>query len=268
MVPPDYHLERTRENYIENIRYYCQDSVELDNIITDILEHTPFLENKEFAVSLVDACPELYYFEYLENWQDNRDVALKAVQKDVNNLDMVPDDLKDDTFYIEAFAPSASNLSRLNDTVPEWRNNPTLASRVVALNPHYLTHLSRHLYQVNTLDVIYPTWRTDVHFIIHALTINASLLNDVDPSMYKKKQLMLHVMQLKIPLRLLNKRTPEQQEFKEKIRSILHYETAQKHTSKLGKSYNVPIGWVVNHKVKGFLGRGTRKNRKNKIIIK
>jgi len=287
-MPSIYQLE-TRENFVENMKSADSDLAKriiklslVNNYFKDerakefslqLMEANPdiaeviikisiinrFLD-EEFALQLIEANPDCYGLYAGKKWEDlkeQRNIALFAVQKENSNLDFVPDELKDEDFLIHAFS---QNESLLDEHVPHWRTDPRLIRRIYELNPDILNEIDSTLYEdVSDVNIVFPTWKTDLKLIKHILSYNQELFNEVDPSMYNNPELFEFIRQKKIPLCILNKGIPQQQEFKARMRDLRTLALTQKRPWNIGS--RVPIGLPAGYNVQALLGGPTYKRR-------
>jgi hypothetical protein len=257
MQPPSIEDLETKENFVANMKF---DPDLAENIIVRSIANG-FL-NEEFALQLIEANPHCYalYIEEAEEWEalkNNRNITLFAVQKDASNLFVVPDKLKDEDFFVEAFS---QNESLLDKHVPHWRTDPMLIRRIYELNPNILNEIYATLYEdVSDVNIVFPTWKTDLKLIKHILSYNPELFNEVDPSMYNNQELFEFIRQKKIPLCILNKGIPQQQEFKARMRDLRTLALTQKRPWNIGS--RVPIGLPAGYNVQALLGGPTYKRR-------
>lgn len=276
MQPPSIERLETKENFLANMKYH--DDLE---IATAIIERSIVNEylDEAFALQLIDANPDCYKVDAGAEWErfiQQRNIALLAVQKDVSNLDYVPDDLKREIEYEQFLADALSNHEdELNKRLPEWKESPYLIRRIIPLNPDLLFEIDPTLYTeggVGRVNTAFPTWKTNLPLIKHFLRINPALFNEVDPSMYDNPKLIEFIRNERIPVTVLNKGTPEQERFKQRMSDLRGVALSQKNIFNLrSKGNRTPIGLGAVTRVNDYLGdktlrRGgkTKKKRKPK----
>jgi len=257
MEPPSIEEVKTRENFVANMKFHSDPDISIR--IIELSEENGFL-NKEFALRLIEARPDCYGLYAGEEWEDlkkNRNIALFAFQKDDSILEFVPDELKNEDFFVEAF----SNNERLLDKhVPHWRTDLMLIRRIYELNPDILNEIDTTLYEdVSDVNIVFPTWKTDLKLIKHILRYNPELFNELDPSMYNDPELFEFIRQKKIPLCILEKDIPQQQKFKARMRDLRSLALTQKRPWNIGS--RVPIGLPAGYNVQALLGGPTYKRR-------
>jgi hypothetical protein len=277
MEPPSIERLETKENFLANMKYHND-----PEIATEIIQRSIANEylDEAFALQLIDANYDCYKVDAGEEWErfrQQRNVALLAVQKDVSNLDYVPDELKEDEIEYKKFlADALSNHEHaLNEHVPEWKKSPYLIRRIIPLNPELLFEIDPTLYTeggVGRVNTAFPTWKTNLPFIKHFIRINPALFNEVDPSMYDNPKLIEFIRNERIPVTVLNKGTPEQERFKQRMSDLRGVALTQKNIFNLRSKENKrPIGLGSVTRVNEYLGdrklgRGgkTKKKRKPK----
>lgn len=280
MEPPSIERLETRENFLANMKYH--NDIEM---ATEIIERSIANEylNEEFALQLIEAnsdCYKVYAGEEWERLKQERNISLLAVQKDEDNIDYVPDQLKEDEIeYKEFLADALSNHAHaLNQRLPEWKNAPYLIRRIIPLNPDLLYQIDSTLYSsVGRVNTAFPTWRTNFPLIKHFLQINPKLFNEIDPFMYDNPELIEFIRNEKIPVSVLKKGAPEQERFKQRMSDLRSVALTQKKPWNLGSNVKDTEGnlfpamglHAVSH-VNNFLGDskvsrgGTKKKKKRK----
>ena len=240
------------------------------DIIQQILELSDELLNKEFALQLIKANPDCYKVS-IDKWEklkEIREVSLFAVQKDKYNLSYIPDKFNNSPFLIDAFG---HNVSLLNEFLPIWKTRPMLIRRVYELNPDILDEISPTIYnQVDYVNVAFPTWKADLKLIKHILVLNPALFNELDPSMYDNPELFEFIRQEKIPLAILNKGIPQQEQFKERMRDLVSLALTQRRPWNIGTmGYNEGLTMQRNlggptHRRRGTIGGKRRRKTKRR----
>jgi len=272
MEPPSIERLETRENFLDNMKYH--NDIE---IATEIIQRSIVNEylDEAFALQLIDANPDCYKVDAGAEWEqlkEQRNIALLAVQKDVSNLDYVPDELKEEEFLADALS---NHEDELNKRVPEWKDSPYLIRRIIPLNPELLFEIDPTLYTeggVGRVNTAFPTWKTNLPLIKHFLRINPVLFNEVDPSMYDNPKLIEFIRNERIPVTVLNKGTPQQERFKQRMSDLRGVALTQKNIFNLrSKGNRTPIGLGSVTRINEYLGdktlrRGgkTKKKRKPK----
>lgn len=236
MEPPSIDRLETPENFVANMKFH--DDPEMAKQIIRVSIANGFL-NEDFALQLIQANPRCYELDFEEgeeewgSFKKKRNIALFAVQKDDYNLVFVPENLKDDNFFVEAFGHDASLL---DEHLPDWRTTLMLIRRIYELNPDILNEIDYTLYEdVSDVNIVFPRWKTDLKLIKHILKWNPELFNELDPSMYNNPELFEFVRQKKIPLCVLNKGIPQQEEFKARMRDLVSLALTQRRPWNIGK---------------------------------
>lgn len=260
MQPPSIEEVGTRENFVANMKSADPD---LAVRIIELSEEKGFL-NEEFALQLIKANPQCYEFYIEEEWEDlkkKRNIALFAVQQDYHNLDVVPEELKDEDFLIDAFS---QDERLLDEHLPEWKTEPRLIRRIYELNPDLLD-VDPIIYEnVEAVNESFPSWKTNLKLIKHFVVMNPELFNEVDPSMYDNPELFEFIRQKKIPLSVLNKGIPQQERLKARMRDLRTLALTQKNPWNIGSMGHRPA-YTVQHNLGGpAWPRGGKTKRKRK----
>jgi hypothetical protein len=268
MEPPSIDLLETPENYVANMKFHNESDIAERIIQLSIVNG--FL-NEAFALQLIEANPNCYELFADPQWEDlknNRNISLFAVQKDDSNLVFVPDELKDDDFFVDAFG---HDVRRLDEHLPHWRTDLMLIRRIYELNPNILNEIDSTLYDdVTDVNIVFPRWKTDLKLIKHILKWNPELFNELDPSMYNNPELFEFVRQKKIPLCVLNKGIPQQEQFKARMRDLVSLALTQRRPWNIGKmGYGEALTMQRNlggptYKRRGTIGGKRRKKTKRR----
>lgn len=279
MQPPSIERLETRENFLANMKYHND-----PEMVTAIIERSIANDylNEEFALQLIEANSDCYKVDAGEEWErlkQKRNVALLAVQKDVSNVDDIPDELKEDERFL---ADALSNHEHaLNEYLPEWKESPYLIRRIIPLNPDLLFEIDPTLYTegVGRVNTAFPTWKTNLSLIKHFLRINPKLFNEIDNSMYDQPELIKFIRNEKISVSVLKKGTPEQERFKQRMSDLRSVALTQKRPWNLGSNVKdtegnlfPPMGLRAVSHVNNYLGdskvgrgtKGTKKQKKRK----